>query len=466
MIEFMNKDFLLTTDTAKHLYHDVAAKMPIIDYHCHLVPQEIYEDRKFENLSQVWLGADHYKWRALRTIGATEDKVTGNAPDIDKYHAFAEAMPQLIGNPIYHWSHLELQRGFDIYEPLTPKTAGKIYEEANEKLKDKSARSFMEQFGVRAVCTTDDPADDLIWHEKIKADSTMKVKILPAFRPDRAINIEKPDFLDYMKRLESVVGHSFNTTKDVADALLERIDYFAAHGCLCADHGLDRLIYAKPDPEAADRALRAVKEGRIPEESDAAAYKTLLMCVCAKRYTELGWVMQIHFGCLRNTNKPMFRTFGPDGGFDAINSDSGVSNLAPMLNEFLENDGLPKMILYSLNGNDNMAIASIMGCFQGGGVAGKMQLGSAWWFNDTMQGMQKQLIDLASSGVLGQFVGMLTDSRSFLSYPRHEYFRRILCQLIGEWVESGQYPNDMEYLEKMVEDICFNNTNKFFGFNV
>lgn len=464
MVEFMNKDFLLTTETAKHLYHDIAAKMPIIDYHCHLVPQEIYEDRTFENLSQVWLGADHYKWRALRTIGATEDKVTGNAPDEDKFHAFAEAMPQLIGNPIYHWSHLELQRGFDIYEPLTPKTADKIYEQANEKLKNKSARGFMEQFNVKAVCTTDDPVDSLIWHEKIKADAGMKTKILPAFRPDRAINIEKPDFLDYISKFEAVVGYDFCSVEDVADALLERITYFANHGCLCADHGLDMLLYAKPDKAAANSALKAVRAGEKPSDNDIAAYKTYLMCVCAKRYAELNWVMQIHFGCLRNNNKPMFKAFGPDGGFDAINSKSGVENLAPMLNEFLENDGLPKMILYSLNGNDNMAIASIMGCFQGGGVAGKLQLGSAWWFNDTMPGMRQQLIDLAASGVLGQFVGMLTDSRSFLSYPRHEYFRRILCQLIGEWVESGQYPNDMEYLEKMVEDICFNNTNKFFGF--
>lgn len=466
MVKFMDKDFLLTSDTAKHLYHDIAAKLPIIDYHCHLSPKEIYEDRKFDNLAQVWLGGDHYKWRALRTIGATEDKVTGNAHDIEKYYEFSKAMPQLIGNPIYHWSHLELQRGFDIYEPLTPKTADKIYEEANAKLKDKSARKFMEQFDVRAVCTTDDLADDLSWHEKMAADETLKTKVLPAFRPDRDINIEKPDFLDYIKGLEKVVGKTFESAGDVATALLERIDYFAAHGCLCADHGLDKLIYAAPDVKAANRAFESVKKGIAPDWSDIAAYKTYLMTACAKRYTELNWVMQIHFGCLRNTNKPMFRSFGPDGGFDSINSDSGVINLAPMLNEFLENDGLPKMILYSLNGNDNMAIASIIGSFQGGGVAGKLQLGSAWWFNDTMPGMRQQLIDLASSGVLGQFVGMLTDSRSFLSYPRHEYFRRILCQLIGEWIESGQYPNDLEYLEKLVADICFNNTNNFFGFNV
>lgn len=466
MAGFMDSDFLLSTETAKKLYHGTAETLPIIDYHCHIHPREIAEDRKFDSITQVWLGGDHYKWRLMRAAGITEDKVTGDASDWEKFYAFAQTMPQIIGNPVYHWSHLELQRGFGITTPLTPESARSIYDEANEKLKGCSARQLMRQFRVKAVCTTDDPADDLRWHEAIAADETMEIKVLPAFRPDKAVNVEKAGFAAYIKRLSAVVGRELSSAEDVTAALLERIDYFHARGCLCADHGLDSCMYAEPDSAAANTALQKAMAGGTPSKTEADAYKTLVTVACAKKYAEVNWVMQIHFGCLRDNNKPAVAVMGPDHGHDAVNSRSGVENLASLLNAFVENGGLPKLIVYSLNPVDNTAIDSILSCFQGGGVPGKLQHGSAWWFNDNRPGMRAQLTDLACNGVLGRFVGMLTDSRSFLSYPRHEYFRRILCELLGEWVESGQYPDDEAYLRKLTADICYNNTNHFFGFGV
>ncbi|MCD8118937.1 MAG: glucuronate isomerase [Lachnospiraceae bacterium] len=466
MRPFMDKDFLLSTDTAKMLYHEVAEQMPIIDYHCHINPQDIAEDRKFDNISEVWLGGDHYKWRLMRANGTTEDKVTGNADGREKFREFAAVMPKLIGNPMYHWSHLELQRGFGITEPLIPENADEIYDKCNEILKDYSARGLMGKFNVKAICTTDDPVDDLHWHDQIAADVTFDIKVLPAFRPDKAINIEKDGFDAYIGQLSAVAGRPLNSAEDVAAALIERIDYFASKGCLCADHGLDYCMYAEPDSAKANEAFRLAMQGIRPAKELGDAYKTLVTIACAKKYTELNWVMQIHFGCLRNTNKPQFAKLGPDTGYDSVNSQSGVENVAPLLNAFNENDGLPKMILYSLNPSDNTAITTIMASFQGGGVPGKMQMGSAWWFNDSRPGMRQQLTDLAANGVLGRFVGMLTDSRSFLSYTRHEYFRRVLCELIGEWVESGQYPCDEKQLKQMVADLSFNNTNEFFRFHV
>ena len=466
MKPFMDADFLLSTPTARRLYHEVAEQLPIIDYHCHINPQEIAEDRKFDNISQVWLGGDHYKWRVMRASGATEDKITGDASDREKFRAFAAVMPQLMGNPLYHWSHLELQRGFGITEPLTPDNADEIYDRCNEILKQYSARQLMEKFNVKAICTTDDPIDDLHWHDVIAADDSFSIKVLPAFRPDKAVNIEKSGFDTYIRKLSDVVGRELNSAADVAAALCERIDYFDAKGCLCADHGLDYCMYAAPDPVAANEAFALAMEGEKPPKHLADAYKTLVTIACAQKYTQKNWVMQIHFGCLRDNNKPQFAKLGSDTGYDAVNSQSGVENVAPLLNAFAENDGLPKLILYSLNPADNTAIATIMACFQGGGVAGKMQQGSAWWFNDNRPGMRQQLTDLAANGVLGRFVGMLTDSRSFLSYTRHEYFRRVLCELIGEWVESGQYPNDEKQLNKLVADLCYHNTNAFFRFDV
>ncbi len=466
MEKFMDKDFLLSTDTAKWLYHEVAEKMPIIDYHCHINPQEIAEDRKFENITQVWLGGDHYKWRQMRFGGIPEEIITGDADPREKFRAFASILPKLIGNPMYHWSHLELQRVFGITEPLTEENADKIYDQCNEVLAQYTARGLMRKFDVKAVCTTDDPCDDLHWHDAIAADETMEIRVLPAFRPDKGVNIEKAGFAEYIEKLSQVCGFGIGSTEDAVKALLARIDYFAEHGCLCADHGLDYCMYAQPDMARADAAFAAAMKGGHPAKEDADAYKTLVTLACAKKYAELGWVMQIHFGCLRDNNKPQFAKLGPDTGYDAVNSKSCVENVAPLLNACLENEGLPKTILYSLNPNDNTALVTIAGCFQGGGVVGRVQQGSGWWFNDNRSGMRSQMTELANNGMLGCFVGMLTDSRSFLSYTRHEYFRRILCEMIGEWVESGQYPEDRKLLAGLVEDICFHNTNAFFGFGV
>jgi len=466
MKAFMDQEFLLSTDTARKLYHEVAEQLPIIDYHCHIPPQEIAEDRKFDNITQVWLGADHYKWRLMRAAGVPEELVTGNGDDREKFRAFAATMPQLIGNPIYHWSHLELQRVFDVYEPLTADNADEIYDKCNEVLKGYSARSLMEKFDVKAICTTDDPIDDLRWHKMIAEDESFNIKVLPTFRPDKAINIEKPGFDAYIKQLGEVVGRELKCAEDVAEALSERIDYFVGVGCVVADHGMDYCAFAAPDSAAANEAFQIAMTGKCPDKALGDAYKTLVTIACAKKYTQHDMAMQIHFGCLRNNNKPQFVKLGPDIGCDAVNSQSGVENVAPLLNAFVENEALPKVVLYSLNPNDNTPLITIMGCFQGGGVAGKLQHGTAWWVDDNVPGMRQQMTDLAANGVLGRFIGMLTDSRSFLSYTRHEYFRRILCELIGEWVESGQYPNDEKQLKKLVADLCFNNTNAYFGFEV
>jgi len=464
MRAFMDEDFLLSTATAKALYHEIAEPLPIIDYHCHISPQEIAEDRKFDSITQVWLGGDHYKWRLMRAAGVPEEEVTGNASDREKFRAFARIMPEIIGNPVYHWSHLELQRAFGITETLDGDNADRIFDRCNEQLKGYSARKLMEKFDVRAICTTDDPCDDLRWHDQIAADSSMKCKVLPAFRPDKAVNIEKAGFQAYIEKLSGVVGRELKSAEDVSAALTERITYFAAHGCLCADHGLDYCMFVQPDAEEANAAFTLAMDGKTPPKAQADAYKTLVTIACAKKYAELDWAMQIHFGCLRDTNKPLLTALGHDIGCDAINSRSGVENLAPLLNAFLENNGLPRMILYSLNPNDNAALCSIMGSFQNNG--GKLRQGSAWWFNDNYTGMRTQLTELANMGVLGRFPGMLTDSRSFLSYTRHEYFRRILCELVSEWVESGRYPCNRAYLDKLVRNLCYHNTNEFFRFHV
>lgn len=462
MKQFLGEDFLLSTETAAKLYETVK-DLPILDYHCHIDPKEIYEDKKFETITQVWLSGDHYKWRLLRANGVPEELVTGGGDDREKFRAYAAVMPKLMGSPLYHWSHLELKRYFGIEKVLSPKTADEIYDEANEKLKNWSARRFITESNVKALCTTDDPADSLEWHEKIAADESFAVKVLPAFRPDKAINLEKPGFAEYMEKLAAVCGRELTCAEDVAAALQARIAYFAEHGCLCADHGIDRLMYAKPDSAAANRAFAAAMQGKPADSADMDAYRTMLTVSCAQEYRKRNWVMQIHFGALRNPNKPQFARLGADTGFDAINHASGVENLAPLLNEIEEQGGLPKLVFYSLSPLDNAAITTVMQSFQGG-IPGKLQLGAAWWFNDTRMGMRRQMEELAANGIFGHFIGMLTDSRSFLSYTRHEYFRRILCELMGEWVESGQYPNDAETLTELAQNISFYNAERYFGF--
>lgn len=467
MKKFMDEDFLLNSETAKRLYHEVAEKMPIIDYHCHLDPKDIALNRGFEDLSEVWLSGDHYKWRLLRAYGIKEELVTGGAQGIDKFKAFGEIMPSLIGNPMYHWSHLELKRGFGVEETLNSENAEEIFNITKEKLKNLRARDFIRMFNVKALCTTDDPIDDLQYHQMMAKDESMAdIKVLPAFRPDKALNIDKKGFKDYIGKLAEVCEKQINGIEDLVECLLKRIEYFDVNGCKCADHGLDYIPYEDVDIDVVNKALIKALNDEPLSKPEADMYKTLLLKECAKKYSELDWVMQLHFGVMRDNNTREVGVMGPDHGHDAIRSASGVDKLSPLLNCFNENDGLPKTIIYSLNPNDNTAIATIMAAFQGGDKPGRIHQGSAWWFNDSIGGMESQLKELAANGVLGRFPGMLTDSRSFLSYTRHEYFRRILCNLIGGWVEEGLYPNDYDALRKMVEDLCFNNTNRLFGFDV
>lgn len=468
MKAFMDRDFLLTNETAKHLYHDYAERLPIIDYHCHINPSEIEQDLRYDSITQVWLGGDHYKWRAMRSAGVPEYYVTGDAPLNEKFQKWAETLPMAIGNPLYHWSHLELQRYFGIHEPLNGGNAQEIYQKCNEKLAqpDMSVRGLIRQSNVELICTTDDPVDDLKHHEAIAADTSFATRVLPAFRPDKAMNVNKETFAPYMERLEQVCGFPIDSVKDLCRALSQRIEYFAAHGCRVSDHALDYCVCREASETELDRIFQNGRKGGTVTQEETESFQTYVLRYLAKEYTRLGWVMQIHFGCLRNHSAKMYRKLGADTGFDSVADYASAENLGRFLSSLEEADSLPKMVLYSLNPADNYTIGTIMGCFQtDGGCAGRIQFGSAWWFNDHKPGMEKQMTDLASLGLLGGFVGMLTDSRSFLSYTRHEYFRRILCNLIGTWVENGEYPNDEAQLKQLVENISYYNTRNFFGFD-
>ena len=466
MKQFMDKDFLLSNETAKVLYHDYAAKMPILDYHCHINPQEIFEDRKFENITQVWLGGDHYKWRVMRSNGVDEYYITGGASDREKFQKFAEALPKTIGNPMYHWCHLELQRYFGYYGVLNGETAEEVWNLANDKLRNDpsmTVRGLIKQSNVFMVGTTDDPIDTLEWHEKLAADATMETKVCPSFRPDKAVNIHKETFVPYIKQLEKVVGFEFHCIKCVKKALTQRIAYFNDHGCRASDHGLDYIPYVEATDEEVTAIFKKAMAGEAVTKREADAYMTAIVLHCAREYAKHGWAMQLHYSCLRNNNAVMYKQLGPDTGFDAIAiTDSGEA-LAQFMSKLFEEGKLPKTILYSLNPGDNAQLGTFLGCFQGTEVPGKIQHGSGWWFNDTKSGMIDQMTSLANLGLLGNFIGMLTDSRSFLSYTRHEYFRRIMCNLIGGWVENGEYPADNAALGQMVQDIASNNAKRYFG---
>ena len=467
MKQFMDKDFLLSTDMAKTLYHQYAETMPVLDYHCHINPQEIYEDRKFDNITQVWLGGDHYKWRQMRTNGVDEKYVTGDGSDREKFQAWAETMPKLIGNPLYHWSHLELRRYFGYDGYLNGDTAEEVWNLCNAKLQEDSmtVRGLIKQSGVTLICTTDDPVDTLEWHQKIAADDTFNVQVLPAWRPDKAMNVEKPTFAPYIAQLSQVSGIAVTDLASLKDALKNRMEYFAANGCSVSDHALEYVMYAPASDEEVDAILKRGLKGEAISKEDELKYKTAFMLFVARQYAKMNWVMQIHYGCKRDNNAYMFEKLGADTGYDCINNYAPSAQMADFLNELSATNDIPKTILYSLNPNDNASIASIIGCFQGD-VPGKIQQGSAWWFNDHKLGMIEQMSELANLGCLGNFVGMLTDSRSFLSYTRHEYFRRILCELFGSWVENGEYPADMKALESMVRGISYNNAVKYFGFKL
>lgn len=468
MKAFMDNDFLLSNDTAKTLYHDYAAKMPVLDYHCHINPQEIYEDRKFDNITQVWLGGDHYKWRQMRSNGVDEKYITGDASDREKFQKWAETMPKLIGNPLYHWSHLELQKYFGYTGFLNGDTAEEVWNLCNAKLQESSmtVRNIIKQSNVTLICTTDDPVDTLEWHDKIAADSTFDVQVLPAWRPDKAMNIEKPTFVPYIAKLSEVSGVEIKDLDSMKKALQVRMDYFAKRGCLVSDHALEYVMYAPASEEELNEIFVKGISGQAITRAEELKYKTAFMLFVAKEYHKRGWVMQLHYGCKRDNNALMFEKLGADTGFDCINNYAPSSEMADFLNALSASDEVPKTVLYSLNPNDNASIGSIIGCFQDPTMAGKIQHGSAWWFNDHKIGMTEQITSLANLGCLGNFIGMLTDSRSFISYTRHDYFRRILCDIFGSWVENGEYPADMKSLKSLVEDISYNNAVRYFGFKL
>lgn len=452
----INDKFMLRSKTAEKLYNEYAKDMPIIDYHCHLDPAMIASDHKFKNAYELFLGGDHYKWRQMRSFGIDEEYITGSADEYEKWLGFAKLMPYLIGNPLYHWTALELKRYFDIDEPLCEKNAKGIWDTCNEKLKDSgfSARNLILKSNVEVICTTDDPSDDLRFHKKIKADG-FKTRVLPTFRPDKAINIEKSDFVDYIK------DNGIESYSGLINWLKERISYFNENGCRLSDHSLEIVPYCEGDARA---VFEKKMSGEILTENEAEVYKTAVLSECAKEYSRLGWAMQLHIGAMRNNNTMMFEKLGADTGFDSINDLCIAEKLSRLLDSLSRDEILPKTILYTLNPKDNYVLGTMIGNFQSGPTKSKLQFGSGWWFNDNEDGMISQLKALGNLGILGRFIGMLTDSRSFVSYPRHEYFRRILCNLLGEWVESGRYPEDFDSLETIVRGISYSNAKEYFGF--
>ena len=467
MKAFMDKDFLLETETAKKLYHDYAEKTPILDYHCHINPREIAEDRRFDNIAQVWLGADHYKWRFMRSCGVEEKYVTGDASDYEKFVKWAECLGKAIGNPLFHWSHLELQRYFGYNGVLNKNTADEVWNLCNEKLKDPSmsARNLVKQSNVTLICTTDDPIDSLEWHKMIAEDESFDVKVLPAWRPDKAMYIEKPDYLDYLDKLAAVCGmEEITSFADLKAALKMRMEFFATMGCNVSDHGMAFVMYyPASDDEVEEIFLKKLNKMILTQEEEY-KFKTAFMLFVGREYHRLDWAMQLHYGVKRDNNTAQFKKIGPDTGYDCSDNNTPSAQLVDFLNALAVTDELPRTVIYSLNPIDNQAIGTIIGCFQDSSAVAKIQQGSAWWFNDNKTGMIEQMTSLANLGNLSGFVGMLTDSRSFLSYTRHEYFRRILCNLIGGWVENGEFPADMEILEEIVKDISYNNAKRYFKF--
>ena len=466
MQAFMDRDFLLTTDTARQLYHNAAAQCPIIDYHCHINPREIFEDRRYANITQVWLGGDHYKWRLMRCAGVPERLITGDASDLDKFKAWAAVLGKAIGNPLYHWSHLELQRYFGYHGVLNAETAMDVWTLANEKLQSEgySVRGLIARSNVELICTTDDPVDDLQWHRKLAADRTLQTKVLPAWRPDKAMNLEKPAYLAYLGELSKVSGVTISTLADLKAALRARMEYFHENRCRLSDHALSYALYEPATDAEVSQIFADRLAGKAITPDAERKFKTAFLLYVAGEYKRLGWTMQLHYGCRRDNNADMFEKIGPDTGFDCIDTYTPSAQLAALLNALESAHALPKTVLYSLNPADDAAIDSVCGCFQNDEAVGRIQHGSAWWFNDHFQGMTQQLTSLASLGYLAGFVGMLTDSRSFLSYPRHEYFRRILCRLIGQWVEDGQFPAQMDTLTELVRDVSYGNSKRYFAF--
>ena len=463
---FLDKDFLLDTEAARQLYHGAAEPCPIIDYHCHIDPREIWEDRRYDNITQVWLGGDHYKWRLMRWAGVPEAYITGGADDHDKFIRWAEVLGRAVGNPLYHWSHLELRRYFGYEGVLNRDTAEAVWTLCNEQLArpEFSVRNLIRRSHVALICTTDDPADSLEWHEKLAADPTFETAVLPAWRPDRAVNLEKADWPEYIERLSAAAGIRIDSFAALKAALKARLEYFHARGCRLSDHGLYDVTPAPAPEDEIERVFAARLAGAMPSDGEIERFRFGCLAYLAGEYRRMGWAMQLHYGCRRDNNGPMFRRLGPDTGYDCVNDGTSSARLAAFLGLLDEAGALPRTIVYSLNAADNAAIDTVIGCFQREGAAGYVQHGSAWWFNDHLDGMADQLKSLAARGYLAGFIGMLTDSRSFLSYPRHEYFRRILCRVIGGWVDSGMVPDDMETLSGIVRGICHDNARAYFRF--
>ncbi|MBD0381355.1 glucuronate isomerase [Paenibacillus sedimenti] len=466
MKPFLDDNFLLTNETAVHLFHNIAKELPIIDYHCHLSPKEIYENKQFDNITEAWLYGDHYKWRMMRANGVDEAKVTGSASDYDRFAAWAATLPMAIGNPLYHWSHMELQRYFDVHEIINEKNAPVIWEKVNTKLAQGNlrARDLITKSKVTVICTTDDPVDSLEYHIKIKEIKDFQTQVLPSFRPDKALEINRATFRPWIAQLEEASGIAIRNYDDLLAALENRANFFDSVGCKVSDHALDYVPYMAASKDEVEQIFKSALEGQTVSLNDEKKYKTFTLVFLGGVYKKLDWAMQYHINASRNNNGKMFNVLGPDTGYDSINDSPVASALTGLLSSLALDDALPRTILYSLNPRDNDILGTLMGSFQGEGIPGKIQLGAAWWFNDTKDGMLLQMKTLANLGLLGRFVGMLTDSRSFLSYTRHEYFRRILCNLFGEWVEAGEFPNDEELLKQLVEGISYNNAKAYFGF--
>lgn len=461
---FLTEHFLLTTPTARRLYWEYAAKLPIVDYHCHVSPRDICLDKHFENITQVWLAEDHYKWRLMRSSGVQEWFITGSASDWEKFEKFAQILPRAIGNPLYHWCHMELKNYFGYDGILHGESAKTVWTLAGQKLREEKlgVRELIRRSRVAFIGTTDDPVATLQWHKNIAADPTISTMVSPTFRPDKALNIDKPEWKSYLQKLSAAADVPITDLASLKEALSIRAAYFAECGCRASDHGLDHMVFCTGTAAEADAVVRKGLRGSRVSAAEAARLKTELLLFCAREYHRLGWVMQIHYNCLRNPNTRMLRQLGPDTGFDCIGPHNGIPALAQFLDELDRTEQLPRMILYSLDAGDNALLDVLLGAFQSGEIPGKLQHGSAWWFHDNKQGIQSHLGSLAAMSSLGNFVGMLTDSRSFLSYTRHEYFRRVLCQLIGQWVECGEYPADWPALGELVCDICYNNAVRYF----
>lgn len=465
MKPFLDEDFLLQTKTARTLYHEFAKDMPIIDYHNHLPPDQILEDKVFKNITEIWLYGDHYKWRAMRTNGINEKYCTGDASDYEKFKKWAETVPYTMRNPLYHWTHLELQRYFDIKETLSPQTAQKIYDISSEKINspDFSVRNLLRKMNVKVVCTTDDPLDSLEYHQKLREAGDFEIKMLPAFRPDKFILIDNPNFAAHIQKLGVIVNFEIQSFEDLLKALRQRADFFASQGGQISDHGLEQIYAADFTPESANSAFKNAIAGKILSEAEALTFKSAILHELGKMYAELGWTQQFHLGALRNNNKRAMRLLGPDTGWDSIGDWSQAAALSKFLGKLDEYNQLAKTIIYNLNPRDNELIATMVGNFNDGSMVGKIQFGSGWWFLDQKDGMERQINALSNMGLLSRFIGMLTDSRSFLSFPRHEYFRRILCNIYGNDIENGELPNDVPWIGETIQNICYNNAKNYFG---